>query len=218
MSFIDLNHVSRHFGPSTDPVVALDDVSLTVEAGELVGLFGPSGSGKTTLLNIVVGWDAPTAGTVTVPPDLPSDWRGVALVPQGLGLVTELTAAENVELATGPAGLSTSDGAVGPLFARLGLDLNEVGHRLPHQLSLGQQQRIAVARALIASPRLLVADEPTAHQDEDNADLIFDAFESLVDGGGAVLVSTHDPRLLDRLGRVVELVDGRVVAPTTPEG
>jgi putative ABC transport system ATP-binding protein len=213
VSLLQLDGISRRYDTSTAAVLALQEVTFSLEEGEVVGVFGPSGSGKTTLLNIVIGWDQPSSGTVTMPPDMPEGWRGLAVVPQALGLVAELTAAANVELAAGGANVG-DDVTVAPLLEALGLHADEVGRRLPARLSLGQQQRVAVARALIASPRLLVADEPTAHQDEENADRVFDAFGRLAGQGGAVLVSTHDPRLLDRLSRVIELADGRLIDPS----
>ena len=127
------------------------------------------------------------------------------MIPQGLGLVAELTALENVELAT------DEDRAAAEALAVVGVDPDDLGRRRPDQLSLGQQQRIAVARALVGGPQLVLADEPTAHQDEEHADLVMGAFANLARSGhGGVLVSTHDRRLISQVDRVVELIDGRL--------
>ncbi len=172
-----LDRVSRRFVTRSETVVAVDEVTLRVEPGEVVGLAGPSGSGKSTLLHLVLGWEEPDDGSVRRSTDVASlrGWSGVAAVPQELGLLGELTA------------------------------------RAPDELSLGEQQRVAVARAIVAGPRLVVADEPTAHQDERNADLVMAALVGVVRGGGGVLVATHDERVLGSVDRVVRLEDGRVV-------
>jgi putative ABC transport system ATP-binding protein len=194
-----LDAVERRYGS----VTALRGVDLVVAAGEMVGIVGPSGSGKSTLLSIAAGWDQPTSGTVTRHPDATSGWSGTAIVPQGLGLLAELTARENIEIATGD---DRHD--VDRLLRSLGIEPTDLGDRLPSQLSLGQQQRVAIARALVASPRLVIADEPTAHQDEDHADRVMSALRDRVAAGAGILVSTHDRRLLPHLDRVVEVIDG----------
>ena len=206
-SLLRLAGVTRRYGVHQ----ALSDIDLTIHRGEVVGLVGPSGSGKTTLLSIAAGWDQPGDGTITRAAELEADWRGIAVIPQGLGLMAELTALENVELAGGP-----TPGSGREALRSLGMDPDTLGARRPAQLSLGQQQRVAVARALVAEPRFVVADEPTAHQDEDHADMVMANLRRHARGDGGVLISTHDRRLLDHVDRVVELVDGRIVAAEAP--
>lgn len=207
MTVVRLHAVTRRFVSRVETVTAVDDVSVTVEAGELVGLAGPSGSGKTTLLHLIMGWERPDAGTIEHDAVSSKGWRDVAVVPQELGLLAELTARQNVELPERLAGGPRSD--VLELFGDLGI--GELPDRLPAELSMGEQQRVAVARAVIASPGLLVADEPTAHQDESNADRVMRLLADRAAGGGAVIVATHDDRMLDSVDRVLRMTDGRLV-------
>lgn len=202
---VALERVSRTFGAGTaEEVHALVEVDLELCAGSLVVVAGPSGSGKSTLLNVVAGWERPDVGRVTVagsqrPGHLP--WDGLAVVPQSLGLLDDLTLRENAEL---PARLAGVANDLEPLLTAFALV--EPADRLPRQTSLGQQQRAALARALALRPALLVADEPTAHQDRDSAHRVLAALRSAATRDGAlVLVATHDPdasRYADRLLRV----------------
>ena len=181
----------------------LDGVDLAVGAGELVALKGPSGSGKSTLLAVLFGLLAPDAGTVSwaVPA---GRWGAVALVPQDLDLLPELPLRENVAL---PALLAPDDAADGidldELLERL--DLGAVGGRLPEETSLGEQQRAAVARALLLRPAAVLADEPTSHQDAARAAGVVAALRRAADEGAAVLVSSHEPEVIDAADRVVAL-------------
>lgn len=211
MTLLHLDHVSRRYVTRAETITALDDVSLSIAPGELVGLAGPSGSGKSTLLNLAVGWHRPDAGVVERGSSVTADWSGLAVVPQDLGLLAELSAIQNVEL-PGRIGGRRIDAE--PLLAGLGLD--ELRDRRPHEMSLGEQQRVAVARALIARPVLLIADEPTAHQDEANVERIVEYLRGAVAAGTGVLVATHDARVLALTDRVVELRDGRTVDQTVP--
>ncbi|MGH3091312.1 MAG: ABC transporter ATP-binding protein, partial [Gaiellaceae bacterium] len=210
--------------PAGDSVVhALADVDLGVGEGELAVLHGPSGSGKTTLLNLVGGLDRPTAGHVWVDGAEVSALGEEELVRfrrttigfifQGFGLLPILTAAENVEV---PLRLQKADparreGRVRELLEVVGLG-DRANHR-PYELSGGEQQRVAIVRALVNDPRLLLADEPTGQLDSGNARTIMKVIRDLVDTRGvSALVATHDPALLDVADRVIRLQDGRVVA------
>lgn len=202
---VRLDRVSRRFRTQAEVVVAVDDVSLWVRPGEIVALVGPSGSGKSTTLNLVLGWESPDAGTVERSIER-TGWAGVAVVPQELGLLPELTARENVELPVRIIGGSHE--SADELLDALGLD--GLAERFPSELSHGEQQRVAVARAMIARPELVVADEPTAHQDEARADAVMHQLVRVAAGGGGVLVATHDLRLLEGVDRVAYLLDGRI--------
>lgn len=209
MTLVSLDRVRRAFAGRAETVVAVDGVTLSLDAGEHVGLAGPSGSGKTTLLHLVLGWEQPDGGRVEFDDAVATTagWSGRAVVPQEIGLLPELTAGQNVELA---ARLSRTR-AYEPLELYERLLLEELVDRLPDELSLGEQQRFAVARAVVAGPRLLVADEPTAHQDEDNADRVMALLTELARSGRTVLTATHDERVLAAADRVVRMIDGHIV-------
>ena len=207
MSVIQLVEVTHRYGRST----ALSRVSLTVEAGEVLALAGPSGSGKSTVVHLVAGLDVIQDGTVSVLDRRPStirDWTVLSVVPQQHGLVTGLTVAENVRL----PGL-THGGTSEAAEAMDVLGVAAMADRVVEALSLGEQQRVAVARALAGSPRALVLDEPSAHQDEANVDIVVGALRAAAAAGSAVLVATHDPILLARADRTIYLADGHVVVP-----
>jgi putative ABC transport system ATP-binding protein len=193
-----------------DGLDAVAGVSLEVRAGELGILLGRSGSGKSTLLMTAGGWLASDGGTVCVQgapqPGAPA-WAETAYVAQRFGLLPELTVAENVAL---PLRLGDADdpGRVVELLELL--DLAPLAARLPHETSVGQQQRVAVARALALRPRLLLADEPTSHQDGAHAEAVWAALGAARANGAACLVATHDAAAAVRGDRVWELVGGRL--------
>lgn len=200
-----LDSVTRVYRKAAEDVIAVDSVSFSIERGTALGLVGPSGSGKTTLINLIVGWDVPDSGSVAWDEKPGEGWDAIAVVPQGLGLLDELTLRENIVLPVVLGNREHRD--AGALIDQLGL--GEVADELPGSVSLGEQQRAAVARALITGPDLLVADEPTSHQDEANAERIAALLaEAATDG--AVLVATHDERILDHVGVVLEMRDGRL--------
>jgi putative ABC transport system ATP-binding protein len=209
--------VSRGFGS----VQALRDVSFEVERGTMVALVGRSGSGKTTLLNVVGGLDRPDTGTVLVDGTEVTglDEEGlsrlrrdtVAYVFQTFGLIPVLTAAENVGVPLRLRKTATVDRErrVALLLDLVGLA--DHGAQKPEELSGGQQQRVAIARALAASPRLLVADEPTGQLDAETGLAVMALLRGVVDSEGVtVLVSTHDPVMMALADRVVRISDGRI--------
>ncbi|MFK7919095.1 MAG: ABC transporter ATP-binding protein [Ilumatobacter sp.] len=199
-----LDDVTKRFRRGSETVTAVDGVSLELSTGEMVALVGPSGSGKTTLINLIVGGDEPDSGTVDTPDR--SDWSQLAVVPQTLGLLPELTMGDNVDL---PLRLGRP-GDTDALTAMQRLGISALFDRPPDETSLGEQQRAAVARALVTSPMLLVADEPTSHQDEANTDRVTNALVAAAASGSCVFVATHDARMLDRCDRVLEMRDGIV--------
>ena len=186
----------------------LRGASLTLEPNELVVLAGPSGSGKSLLLDVLGGWTAPERGVVRWgSSEQPPAWTQLAIVPQAFGLMTDLSVWHNL---TVPMRLSATAFGSWPhdLLERLGLA--HLRQRNPDELSLGEQQRVAVARAAVLRPSVLLADEPTAHQDEASADAILDLLRELSGSGSAVLVASHDPAVLASADRVLTLRGGRV--------
>jgi putative ABC transport system ATP-binding protein len=190
--------------------IALDELSLALGAGETGVVLGRSGSGKSTLLTLVGGWIAPDSGTILVdgePLPLSPRWESVAYVPQRFGLLPELTIRENVELPFRLRGEATPE-RVERTLALLALDRLE--HRLPHETSVGQQQRAALARAIVSRPRLLVADEPTSHQDRGSAERVWAALGDARAAGVAILIATHDTAAATHADRVWHLANGRL--------
>lgn len=198
-------------------VSALSNVSLTVKAGELLAVEGPSGSGKSTLLHVVGSLQAPDAGCVALLDRdvyaLPARDRR-ALRRQTLGflfqsfhLIAYLTAEENVLAALTIKGCRSDDASV--LLSRVGL--SERRDHLPEDLSVGERQRVSLARALAGNPPLLLADEPTGNLDPANAEIVIKHLRGYADAGGAVMVVTHDTGLRDCADRIVRLCQGRLL-------
>jgi putative ABC transport system ATP-binding protein len=217
--------VRTYRGPTG--VKAVRGASLALAPKDFVALMGPSGSGKTTFIGVLSGLDAPDAGEVR--------WRGrriaelsfdeqielrrtgMGIVFQSFGLLPTLSALENVELPLRVSGtpLDEARGRAETWLARLGL--GDRLHNRTFELSAGQQQRVAVARALIAEPQVVLADEPIAEVDTENADLILEALWDVIRRGGAVLAATHNPEALRYCNRVLLFRDGRVEAEGPPE-
>jgi putative ABC transport system ATP-binding protein len=185
---------------------AVEGVSFDLEPGELGVLLGRSGSGKSTLLMILGGWLQADRGDVGV---AGTAWQQLGYLPQRFGLLPELSVAENVAL---PVRIAGADGTVDALLDRL--DLGTLAARLPGETSIGQQQRAALARALALLPAVLLADEPTSHQDGRSAARVWQAIEAARDSGTACLIATHDGAAAAHADRVWELVDGRLATAT----
>ena len=217
---IELTQVHLRLGSAAGPVNILQGIDLGVDTGETVGLIGPSGSGKTSLLMIIAGLERATSGRVVVAGEdlsaLDEDglaaFRGrrIGVVFQNFHLVPAMTALENVALPLDLAGARGAFARAKELLAAVGL-----GRRLTHypaQLSGGEQQRVAMARAFVAEPALLLADEPTGNLDGATGaaviELLFDLHRRR---RTTLLLITHDPALADRCARTIELKDGRIV-------
>jgi ABC-type lipoprotein export system ATPase subunit len=202
--------VGHGYGAGAGRVEVLHDVSLAAAPGELVALAGPSGSGKSTLCHLAAGFERPERGEVTVDGVAAAaiaDWSVVAVVPQQHGLLAGLSVEDNVCLPAYRAGVDPTAAFAGLAEA---LDLDAFTRRGVRETSLGEQQRTAVARALVLSPRLAVLDEPTGHQDDDHVAQVVAALAAAAHAGSAVLVATHDPRVWEVADRVVRLDEGRV--------
>jgi putative ABC transport system ATP-binding protein len=216
-ALVQIDDLRKEFGT----VRALDGVSFNVESGEWIAIMGPSGSGKTTLINILGGLDTPTSGRAIVDGiDLARlDEAGltrfraekIGFIFQQFHLVSYLTALENVMLAQ--YFHSTTD----EREARAGLERVALGDRvdhLPSQLSGGEQQRVAVARALINQPKLILADEPTGNLDEANEQIVLRLLGELHSEGHTILMVTHAPEIGALADRRIELHHGRLAAAT----
>ena len=219
MALLELRGVAKRYRQGSEVVVALDGVDLDVDAGEHVALVGRSGSGKSTLLHLAGGLDSPDAGTVCVGGRDVSRMsagdraalrrREVGFIFQFFHLLPTLTVAENVELPLLLDRRRDTKRAVPALLDRLGI-AHRAAH-LPSQLSGGEMQRAAIARALITGPELLLADEPTGNLDSATGELVLDALlETVRDSGVALVLVTHDEAAAARAGTVLRLRDGRL--------
>jgi len=227
MAFLELTGVTRTYRKGESVITPLDDVTLSIEAGEFFVLLGPSGSGKTTLLNLLAGIDRPDRGRVVVAGrDLAglrggalADWRAehVGYVFQQHHLVPVLTAFENVELPLFLFPLSAKQRHERVALALSAVGLTDRADHLPRQLSGGQEQRVAIARAIVADPPLLVADEPTGDLDHDSAEAVLTLLVRLNrERGKTIVMVTHDPRSAARGTRVVHLDKGRLSEAPAP--
>jgi putative ABC transport system ATP-binding protein len=218
---VAIRGINRSFGSGVAAVHALRDVSFDVAAGTMVALVGRSGSGKTTLLNVVGGLDRPDSGTVVVDGTEVTalDEEGlsqlrrncVAYIFQTFGLIPVLSAAENigVPLRMSRTPIIERERRVSLLLELVGLA--DHAEQRPGELSGGQQQRVAIARALAASPRLLIADEPTGQLDAETGLSVMALLRGVVESEGVTaLVSTHDRVMMSLADRVVRISDGQV--------
>jgi putative ABC transport system ATP-binding protein len=219
---LELADVVKHYGSGDTEVRALTDVSLTVAPGELVAVMGPSGCGKSTLLHLAGGLEDPSAGQVRVGgldvPTMSAAERAtlrrtdVGYVFQRLNLVVSLTALENVMLPLELEGVGRRGARDRAHEALASVGLTQQLDRFPDDFSGGQQQRIAVARAVVGSRRLILADEPTGALDTMTGDHVIELLAGLpARNGTAVVLVTHEPRYASWADRVVFLRDGRVV-------
>jgi putative ABC transport system ATP-binding protein len=226
MAVLEVDQAGRVFGSGHLRVVALDNVSLQVSAGEFVAVMGPSGSGKSTLLRLAGGLDRPTSGQVRLAgrdlagldeAGLAAAWRRqIGFVFQEANLLPSLTAAENVALALELDGVrprAAMAGARGLLASR---GLGAAGGRFPGQLSGGEQQRVAIGRAVAGGRSLLLADEPTGALDALTGELVMDLLRQRCATGCAVVLVTHNVRHAAWADRVVFLADGRLAGETGP--
>jgi putative ABC transport system ATP-binding protein len=218
---LHLDDVTRIHGEGETEVHALRGVSFRAHAGELVAIMGPSGSGKSTLLTLAGGLDQPTAGTVSVEgvdlATLGNKGRArirrtsVGYVFQDFNLIPALTAAENVSLPRELDGQGSRTARRAALAALEEVGIPELADRFPDEMSGGQQQRIAIARAIVGERRLILADEPTGALDTDTGEEILRLLRARCDAGAAGVLVTHEARHAAWADRVVFLRDGIVV-------
>jgi|SRR4051812_7448751 putative ABC transport system ATP-binding protein len=218
---IHAQRLSRFYKMGNSEIHAVNDVSFSIEAGEFVALLGTSGSGKSSLLNLIAGLDTPSAGSVSVAgrdlarmsrEELARYRRSVGMVFQSFNLITAMTVLENVEL---PMRFAEVPRELRMDRARTALQRVGLGHRLDHrpsELSGGEQQRASLARALVNSPQLLLADEPTGNLDSRTGAEIMDLIHAVNAEGTTVLMVTHERPLAERYAaRFIFLRDGKLV-------
>jgi putative ABC transport system ATP-binding protein len=221
MSLIEMKNIKKDYFLGETVVHALRGIDLQIETGEFIGIWGPSGSGKTTLLNLIGAIDEPSEGTLLMggrevcrlSDNACSELRNktVGFIFQGFNLVPVFSALENVMLPLQIQGAPVSEARTKALGRLQEVGLTDLAAHRPSKMSGGQQQRVAIARALVTNPSLVIADEPTANLDSENARLIIDLMRELNEKDKTTFIfSTHDQRLLDRVKRLVRLEDGRI--------
>jgi putative ABC transport system ATP-binding protein len=221
-SLVRLDGVTKIFVVDRVETPALSNVDLAVERGEFVAVNGPSGSGKSTLLSIVGLLDTPSAGTyhlngfdvagLGAKNRAALRNREVGFIFQSFNLIGDLTVRENVELPLTYQGLAGAERRERVDAALARFELADLAGRYPSALSGGHQQRVAVARAVVGEPRLLLADEPTGNLSSGQAEAVIEMLVELHRGGSTILLVSHDPRWRGVVGRAVELFDGGIVA------
>jgi putative ABC transport system ATP-binding protein len=226
---IEFRQVSKIYVDDDVVTPALSDVSLTIRGGEYVAVAGPSGCGKTTLLAIMGLLDTPSGGDYLLAGEPVNGLnaheralvrnRRIGFVFQAFNLIGDMTVQENVELPLTYRSISPRERRERVRETLSDLGLARCAHRYPAQLSGGEQQRVAVARAVVGEPVIILADEPTGNLDSRNGETVLELFDDLNGAGGTICMVTHDLRSQTRAGRVIDLLDGRVVAnilkPTT---
>jgi putative ABC transport system ATP-binding protein len=218
----ELEAASRSFGEGSVRVVALDALDLTIKRGEFVAVFGPSGSGKTTLLQLLGALDRPSGGSIRFegqPLEKLGDsalaelrLRGIGFIFQQFNLIPTLNAVENVEAALAPNAMSRMKRRETAEEHLEAVGLAARARHLPSQLSGGEQQRVAIARSLVRSPRVVLADEPTGNLDTRNGEMVMELLARLhAELQITLVLVTHDEWIADRADRVLRLADGRLV-------
>ena len=219
---LSTRNLTRSYKLGLEDVYALKDINISVLSGQFIAVVGRSGSGKTTLLNLLGGLDKPTSGSINFNGKTLSDMNEKELtelrrhelgfVFQSFGLLPLLSAFENVELPLRIAGIAPEEREERTKDALEMVNLLNRSHHRPHELSGGEQQRIAIARAVVKRPRIILADEPTGELDSGNARSIFGLFKEMVEEKGiSVLAATHDSTLLAIADEVKEIRDGSFV-------
>jgi len=219
---LDVSNLTKVYQSGNHRLNALDGISFQLPAGHNLVIEGPSGSGKSTLMHLLGGLDQPSKGEIKVDGQNITDLNDKALslfrnhtigfVFQFFNLQPYLSARDNVAVPLMIAGQkrSIAHAAADNLLTQVGL--KDRIHHLPNQMSGGEQQRVAVARALVTKPKLLLCDEPTGNLDHENAENILQLFESIHKNGVSLVIVTHDRALGERFGNVMRLAKGRIAA------
>lgn len=219
---IDIHEVVKAYLTPVGDFIALDGIDLQVDEGEFVAVVGKSGSGKSTLINMITGIDKPTSGLVyvgdvavhTLKEGPMAEWRGrnVGVIFQFFQLLPMLSCIENIMLPMDfcnmYSGRERNERAMHLLQL---VDMEDHAHKLPSEVSGGEQQRVAIARAMANDPPILAADEPTGNLDSKTADAVFAVFEELISRGKTIVMVTHDQELAGRVTRTITLADGAII-------
>ena len=218
---LQMRALTRSYRSDTVETTALDSIDLAIADGEFVAIMGPSGCGKSTLLNLMGMLDRPTGGSyefngrevANLTESQLAEFRkeSIGFIFQSFNLIDELSVRENVELALlyHPVSAADRKSRVEAAMDRVGI-AHRARHR-PNQLSGGQQQRVAVARALVAEPKLILADEPTGNLDTHHGEEVMRMLQTLNESGSTIVMVTHSPAHADYAGRVVNMLDGRIL-------
>ena len=216
---LEFKNITKRFDGPNGKITALEEISLSISSGEFLAVRGPSGCGKTTLLLTAGGLLRPSTGQVILdgqdPYMLNSEMRSrmrasmIGFVFQQFHLIPYLTVQQNIMAPSLALSNKETVGRTQELISDFGLD-DRAGH-VPAQLSTGQRQRTALARALLNKPKIILADEPTGNLDEDNSDIVFDYLSKYVSEGGCVLLVTHDVRAASHATKTLQMSQGRIV-------
>jgi putative ABC transport system ATP-binding protein len=216
---LEFKNISKWFDGPEGKVMALEEVCLSISPGEFLAVRGPSGCGKTTLLLTAGGLLRPSTGQVSLdgqdPYVLSSEKRSrmrasmIGFVFQQFHLIPYLTVRQNIMTPSLALPAKEAEQRAQQLVSNFGLD-DRAGY-VPAQLSTGQRQRTALARALLNKPKIILADEPTGNLDEDNADIVFDYLSKYVSDGGCVLLVTHDIRAASHATKILQMSQGRII-------
>lgn len=219
---IEITQLSKFYGDGESQVRALDGVSLRVGQGEYVAIMGASGSGKSTMMNLLGCLDAPTHGQYLINGIDVAHMsenqlaairnRYIGFVFQAFNLIPRISAQANVELPMAYAGVPVKERKVRAKAALDMVGLTTRAHHEPNQLSGGQQQRVAVARSLVNSPALILADEPTGNLDSQSTSDVLDILDSLNARGRTIVLITHETEVAQRAGRVIHMQDGKIIS------
>lgn len=225
---IEIRNAKKQYGEGDSKILALNDVSLTIQPGEYVAIMGPSGSGKSTLMNVMGALDIMSDGEYYLDGIKVSDLdenalaivrgRKIGFIFQSFNLIPRTTALSNVELPMAYQGIKAAERKKRALIALEAVGLSDRIDHEPTELSGGQQQRVAVARALVTQPALLLADEPTGALDSKSTHDLLDLFDQINAAGRTVVVITHEDDVGARAKRIVRMRDGKIISdvPNTP--
>lgn len=221
MALIEIINAQKHYTSGDETVEALRGVDIAIEAGEFITIMGQSGSGKSTLLSVLGGMNHPTSGDVQIagiklyqlPGEKLADFRAqhLGFVFQSFNLISYLTAIENVMLPLAIVKMSTGAKRTAAKNALERVGLGNKLDRLPNQLSGGEQERVAIARAIVNNPQILLADEPTGNLDSATSEEVMALFRELNDSGQTIIMVTHNPDNGRYSDRTIHLRDGKVV-------
>ena len=227
MAILKLTDICKDYQQGKEPVRVLKNINLTVEKGEYLAIMGPSGSGKTTLMNLIGCLDVPTSGTYELDgkdlKDLNDDAmaeirnKHIGFVFQHFHLLPKMDAIENVALPLLYGDVPLAERRERAMEALKAVGLEDRMTFLPNQLSGGQCQRIAIARAMVGKPDLLLADEPTGALDSASGEQIMDIFRQLSDKGMTIIMITHEQGVADRADKIYRILDGMLVTSAGEE-